>query len=303
MKTNSKNSNSLIVVIVLTYNQRDRTLQCLSSLFATINQQFQIIVWDNGSTDGTTEAIAKEFPKILAHHHHSNLGVASGRNSAAELAIKTFNPSHLLFLDNDMIVEPNFVNALLKPFAEDDKLGQTQAKLRFMHDKERLNDGGGAGINFILWRVKPVGFGEIDNGQYDTPKRCVSCGGAMMVRTDVFQKLGGFDEAFDPFGPEDLDFSLRLQRAGYYALYVPQAMAYHEVSHTFGKGYTEDYARHKSRHWLLFMLRHASLMQKSGFYLFGAPYLAVRTFMREAGKGNIKALRGIVRGMIDFKKN
>jgi GT2 family glycosyltransferase len=172
-----------------------------------------------------------------------------------------------------------------------------------MHDRNRLNDGGGARINFMLWKITPVGYGEVDQGQYDTPKPCVSCGGAMMVRADIFRELGGFDSVFDPFGPEDLDFSLRLKEAGYYALYVPEAVAYHRPSHTYGKGYTEDYARHKSQHWLLFMRRHASLIQKSGFYLLGAPYLAVRTFIREAGRGNIKALRGIVRGMLDLKRN
>jgi GT2 family glycosyltransferase len=172
-----------------------------------------------------------------------------------------------------------------------------------MDDRERLNDGGGAQINFMLWKVTPVGFGEIDAGQYDIPKRCVACGGAMMVRKDVFQKLGGFDTIFDPFGPEDLDFSLRLQKAGYYALYVPQAVAHHAVSHTFGEGYTEDYARHKSRHWFVFMNRYASLMQKLGFFLVGAPYLAARVLVREGRKGNLGAFRGLLMGPIDFFKS
>ena len=292
-----------VAVIILTHNQQDRTIKCLASLASANASDLHILLWDNGSSDGTTDAVKEAFPDVLVHANPSNLGVASGRNAAAELAIKTFNPIYLLFLDNDMLVEPGFVYALAAPFAESTKLGQTQAKLRFMHDRQRLNDGGGAQINFILWRITPVGFGEIDRGQYDTPKKCISCGGAMMVRTDVFQQLGGFDPVFDPFGPEDLDFSLRLQKAGYLALYVPGAVAYHRVSHTYGEGYTEDYVRHKSRHWLLFMHRHASFIQKAGFYLCGAPYLAARTFMREAARSNIKALRGIVRGMIDFRKN
>ena len=123
-----------------------------------------------------------------------------------------------------------------------------------------------------------------------------------MVRTDVFKQLEGFDSVFDPFGPEDLDFSLRLQKAGYTALYVPQAVAYHAVSHTFGEGYTEDYARHKFRHWYLFMRRHALLYQKLGFFLIGIPYLAVRVMIREGKKGNLGALRGLVAGMLDSYK-
>jgi GT2 family glycosyltransferase len=299
---NPKIKNSQIVILILTYNQRDRTLRCLSSLDVIKSPPFYLILWDNGSSDGTVEAVKETFPKVLLHHHPNNLGVASGRNAAAELAIKRFNPSYLLFLDNDMIVEPDFVGALLGPLVEDAKIGQTQAKLRFMYDCQRLNDAGGAKINFILWQVTPVGFGEIDNGQYDTRRKCISCGGAMMVRTDVFRKLQGFDSAFDPFGPEDLDFSLRLQKAGYTALYVPQAVAYHTVSHTFGKGYTEDYARHKFRHWYLFMRRHASVYQKLGFFLIGIPYLAVRVMIREGKKGNLGALRGLVAGMLDSYK-
>jgi GT2 family glycosyltransferase len=260
---------------------------------------FQVLVWDNGSQDNTAAAIQGRFPEVMVHYHPGNMGVAGGRNAAAELAIQTLQPTHLLFLDNDMLVEPNFVNALLQPLLEEENVGQTQAKLRFMGDRERLNDGGGARINFLLWQVTPVGYGEIDQGQYDTVKPCISCGGAMMVRTEIFQQLGGFDMTFNPFGPEDLDFSLRLQKADYKALYIPQAVAYHVVSHTFGAGYSEDYARHKSRHWFNLMRRHASPWQKLGFFCLGAPYLVIRIVLREGRKGNLGALRGILRGVFD----
>jgi hypothetical protein len=288
------------VVIILTMNQRDKTLQGLSSLMAVKEPPFDVLLWDNGSQDGTPEAVHKAFPEVLVHHHSSNLGVASGRNAAAELAIKTFNPSHLLFLDNDMLVEPNFVNALLQPFSKNDRVGQTQAKLRFMYDRERLNDGGGCQINFLLGRTKPVGYGEIDRGQHDAVKKCVACGGAMMVRTDLFQQLGGFDASFDPFGPEDLDFSLRLTKAGYDALYVPQAVAYHEVSHTFGEGYSDKYARLKSRHWFLFMKRHARFWEKIIFMAITAPWLFLRIMIRELRNKKFSSIRGLISGLWDF---
>jgi GT2 family glycosyltransferase len=199
-------------------------------------------------------------------------------------------------------VEPGFVSALYKPFESDGQMGQTQSKLRFMHDRSLINDGGGAQISFVFWRVKPVGFGEQDNGQYDAERPCISCGGAMMVRSDVFQQLNGFDPLFGPFGPEDLDFSLRLQGAGYKAMYIPKAVGYHQVSHTFGAGYSEEYARHKSRHWLLFMRRHANIWQKMAFYFFGAPILAVQVFIREAKRGNLGAIRGLMQGILNTKR-
>lgn len=289
-----------IAVIMLTLNQRDMTLQCLASLQAQTDVQFQVLVWDNGSRDGTVEAIGERFPNVLTHYSPTNLGVAAGRNAAANRAIETIQPAYLLFLDNDMVLEPGFVSSLVKPLEGNWQVGQVQAKLRFMHDPSRLNDGGGARINYLLWQSSPVGYKEIDRGQHDQVKRCIACGGAMMVRTAIFQQLHGFDTTFNPFGPEDLDFSLRLQQAGYLALYVPDAVAYHVVSHTYGRGYNQAYARHKSRHWFLFMRRHASPLQQAGFFLLGMPYLAVRTLIREGRKGNMAAIQGLVQGLLDL---
>jgi len=291
-----------ILVLLLTYNQKKKTLECLSDLLESEDIPFNVLVWDNGSQDDTLSAVREAFPQVLTHYSEENLGVAGGRNASAQMAIREYGATHLLFLDNDILVEPGFVRALFEPFESDPLLGQTQAKLRFMHDRSLINDGGGARISFVFWRVTPVGFGEPDQGQYDTPRPCISCGGAMMVRSDVFQHLNGFDPLFGPFGPEDLDFSLRLQKSGYGAMFIPKAVGYHQISHTYGAGYSEDYARHKSRHWLLFMRRHASLGQKVAFYLFGAPFLAVQVFVREAKRGNLDAIRGLVQGVLNLKK-
>ncbi len=290
-----------VVTIILTYNQLEQTRQCLNILLAS-GEVGQVLVWDNGSRDGTVERLHEQFPGVHVHGHPSNLGVAGGRNAAAALAIERYRPRYLLFLDNDILVEPGFGQALHKVLSSDERVGQVQAKLRFMHDRARLNDGGGARIDFLRWQITPVGFDELDQGQYDTIAPCISCGGAMMVRTEIFQQLSGFDMQFNPFGPEDLDFSLRLQKAGYRALYVPQAMGYHAVSHTFGKGYSEEYARHKAQHWFRFMRRHATPLQQATFFLLGAPYLAVRILLREGRRGNLGAVRGLARGVLDLAR-
>jgi len=291
---------AVAAVIILTMNQREMTLRMLDSFSAAERNGSHFVVWDNGSTDGTAEAIRDRFPDVEVHHHPENLGVASGRNAGAKLALEKFRPTHLVFLDNDMIVRPGFIQALAEPFATDATLGQTQAKLLFLHDPERINDGGGCRINFLLGETRPVAFRELDRGQCDKPSACVACGGAMMVRADIFEQLGGFDSGFDPFGPEDLDFSLRLQKAGYGALYAPGAVALHAVSHTFeGGNYTSTYARSKARHWLRFMRRHATPMQKLGFALIGAPLIAARITIREGLRGNPGAILGSVRGFVE----
>ncbi len=300
MNMQAMDAQPRVVVVMLTLNQRETTLRALRSMSPEERHRFAVVLWDNGSSDGTAEAVANEFPEVVVHHEPENLGVASGRNAGAKLAIERFDPTHLLFLDNDMVLQPGFPEALLAPFRDDDRVGQTQAKLLFLGDPQRINDGGGCQINFWTGRTDPVGFNEIDRGQCDSVAPCISCGGAMMVRVDLFQQLGGFDSIFDPFGPEDLDFSLRLQALGYKALYIPSAVAHHAVSHTFEGGeYTAVYARSKAKHWLRFLRRHGTPVQKLGFALVGAPVIAVRMTARELLRGNPGAVIGSVRGLFE----
>jgi GT2 family glycosyltransferase len=289
-----------VAVVMLTFNQRETTLRALGSFAPEERASAHFLLWDNASSDGTVEAVKQRFPEVRTHLSEKNLGVASGRNAGATLAMELFQPTHLLFLDNDLVMTPGFIRALTDAFERDPELGQAQAKLRSLQQPDRINDGGGCEISFWRGRTRPVGFDQVDTGQFDTPKPCVSCGGAMMVRAELFRELGGFDTAFDPFGPEDLDFSLRLQRRGYRALYVPSAMAYHQVSHTFegGGGYSATYARVKAQHWLRLLRRHGTVSQKLGFALVGAPLIVGRMAIREIGRGNPGALVGSLLGVL-----
>ena len=292
-----------IAVVILSFDQCEQTLRCLRHVLALTAAEgpFDVLLWDNGSQDGTASSVKVQHPSVLVHRCPRNLGVAGGRNAAARLAIETFNPGLLLFLDNDIVVREGFLRSLAEPFIHPNggRVGQTQAKLRLADQPELLNDGGGCRVQLWLGRTRPVGYGEVDRGQYDVPSRCVACGGAMLVRTDVFIELGGFDERFNPFGPEDLDFSLRLQSAGWEAWYVPAAVGFHDVNHTFGAaGYSEDYARHRAKHWMLMMRRHASPLDWLGFIFVGIPLIIGRVFVREGRRRNLAALRGLVRGAL-----
>ncbi len=292
-----------IAIVMLTLNQRDTTLRALKSIMPQVDADTQVLVWDNGSTDGTVAAVRREYPDVTAHHHPANLGVASGRNAGAKLAQELFKPEYLLFLDNDLVLRPGFIRALRETLDADPRVGQAQAKLLYLDEPTRINDGGGCRINFWLGVTDPVGFKEIDRGQCEKIAPCISCGGAMMVRAELFRELGGFDGIFDPFGPEDLDFSLRLQKLGFKAIYNPAAVALHEVNHTYeGGGYTAVYARSKAKHWLRFLRRHATPLQNAGFYAVGAPWIALRMVFREVLRGNPEAITGSIRGMLESLK-
>jgi GT2 family glycosyltransferase len=288
-----------VAIVMLTCNQRETTQRALESIGPSGLAQVRVLVWDNGSTDGTADAIASRFPDVLVHQSPQNRGVAGGRNAAAAMMLDRFAPEFLCFLDNDLVLAPGFIDALLAVLLERADVGQVQAKLRYLDRKDVIQDGGGCDITFWLGRTHPVGNGEPDSGQRDLVTQCVSCGGAMMVRSALFRELGGFDEAFNPFGPEDIDFSLRLQERGHRALYVPAAMAWHAVSHTFEPGgYSRTYASLKARHWIRFLRRHGSFRQQVGFFALGMPFLALKILVREGRRGNLGAVAGSLRGLL-----
>ena len=287
-------------IIVLTLDQRDTTLRLLKTLNKGLGADTRVLLWDNGSSDDTLASIRSQFPEVRAHRSDENLGVAKGRNRAAKLAICEWDPEFLLFLDNDMTVDPGFLAPLLTPLIEVAGVAQTTAKIRDLDDPERIYGAGGCRVRFWWGDTRHVGSGQLDQGQFDHGGDCVPSGGCMLVRANAFTSLDGFDETFSPYGPEDLDFGLRARAAGYRAIYVPESIVYHQSKpgRTFESGrYSETYATHRSRHWFLFMHRHASLTQRLGFYFIGAPYRLLVLALREARRGNLlPALRGLIQG-------
>src|SRR4030065_2289115 len=103
MKMCTPHRNAEIAVVMLTMNQKDKTLRCLESFREVKEPLYRILVWDNGSTDGTEEAVREAHPEGLFYRAPLNLGVAGGRNAGAEQAIRDINPAYLLFIDNDIV--------------------------------------------------------------------------------------------------------------------------------------------------------------------------------------------------------
>jgi GT2 family glycosyltransferase len=170
----SPNGGARVAVVMLTLNQRDTTLRALRSVMPQVGERDRVLVWGNGSTDGTVEAVRQAFPEVLAHHHPENLGVASGRNAGAKMAMSSFDPGYLLFLDNDLVLQPGYLAAMVQTLDTEPTVGQVQSKLLYLDEPNRINDGGGCHINFWLGRTKPVGFRQIDRGQWDQPAPCIS---------------------------------------------------------------------------------------------------------------------------------
>jgi GT2 family glycosyltransferase len=287
--------------VLLTWNQLEQTRRCLQSFVEAGYPLSRVVLWDNGSTDGTDEAIISEFPDVTYHHHPTNQGVASGRNRAALLAVQKLSASHLLFLDNDMVVTPGFLESLCEPFTTEPGQAQAMAKIRFFDEPERLHSAGGQVVNFALGIKTGIGYREIDRGQHNVRKSCLPSGGATLVAASVFLELDGFDSVFDPFGTEDLDFALRVREAGYLGTYIPEAVVYHDYQRKTASGNGGDsYIAARVRHWMILLHRHATLPQQLGFYLGGAIVGFVKVAIRQVLSGNASALKGIPKGVGDY---
>jgi len=286
-----------VAAIVVGLDRLAKTRACVASLLRSEGCDPQVLVLDNGSSDGTGDKIASEFPSVLVRHVPVNLGAAGGRNRAVAEATEAWEPELLWFVDDDAEVDVRAGAALEAVFREEggDRLGAAAAKIRYPGTPTRIYVAGGSELR--LWRgaTTPRGMGELDTGQYDRRDACVPGAGCLMVRRVAFEQVAGFDTAYDPYGYEDLDFSLRLIEEDWEILYVPEALAWHERGNTLGRGeYTADYARIKRRNWFRFLRRHGSPLDRMGFWTIGAPLRLGCTFIRQIRRGNLPAVGGLL---------
>lgn len=251
----------LVAVVVLNMDKREDTLACLESVFALDYAPFRAIVVDNGSRDGSPEAVARSFPQAELLRNEENLGAASGRNAGTRRAVDLLDPSYLLFLDNDTLVERRYLHRLVEALEKDEAAGFAFGKgYRAYPSRTILSTG--MRFHRYTGRIEDVGGGQPDEGQYDTPRYedgCASFG--VLARRALIERLGGFDPRYDPYGFEDLDLCLRGARLGMRTLYVPEAVIHHK-GYRVGRGPVASYERSKARNYLRLVREHTSALQK-----------------------------------------
>ena len=214
-----------ISIIIPTYNRKNDLMQCLASVKNLLYYELEIVVVDNASTDGTYENVKKVFPQVKIIRNNKNLGVSGGRNTGLKYINK--NTKFILFLDHDIIVEKDLVNELLKVMNKDEKMGIATPKIYYYEDKSVIW-AVGTSINLITGKITMNGENQRDEGQFNQIRDVQVAPAVIMVKREVIQKIGGFDE--DYFATyEDTDFCFRAKKVGYRIIYVPRARAFHKV--------------------------------------------------------------------------
>lgn len=218
-----------VSIIILNLNGLPYILQCLDSVAKLSGPRAdrEVLVIDNGSTDGSLSVIAKTFPWARIIPLGKNTGFSFAANHGASLATGDI----LVFLNNDIRVTATWLTELIAPI-EQGRADATSAKM-FMMDGKRLNFGG-AGMN-IHGIGFQQGFEQPDGPAFSKEKDILfACGGAMAVTRDVFKKCKGFDQRFFAYY-EDVDLGWRMWLLGYTVRYVPAAVCFHHHSATSAK--------------------------------------------------------------------
>jgi GT2 family glycosyltransferase len=217
-----------LTVAVATYNGRELVATLLDSLAAQSFRDFQIVVVDDASSDGTPEWLAERAPDVEVIVHPRNRGVTAALNTGLRAARSEF----VALLNNDVELTPDCLGELVRALREDPAAGSACPKLLSADDRARI-DGAGDVFEWggTAWRR---GHGQRDVGQYDREQPIFgACAGAAVYRRSTLDAVGLLDEDFFA-GYEDVDWSFRAQLIAHGCRYVPGAIAYHVGGATLG---------------------------------------------------------------------
>ena len=221
------NAAPKVGVALLNWNGYADTAVCLASLRESEFRPARILVFDNGSTDGSVERLETEFPEIELVRGGENLGFAEGNDRAAQ-ALLAAGMDYVWVLNNDTRIEPGCLGALVAALEADPALGAASAKIWFMDERKPLCYAG-ARCHPWTFAVEWRGLWETDAGQYDRPEDVQLLSGCcMLIRAETIRRIGLFNREFFAYS-EDLDWSLRARAAGIRLRYVPQAQLWHKL--------------------------------------------------------------------------
>ncbi|HVN77231.1 MAG TPA: glycosyltransferase [Thermoanaerobaculaceae bacterium] len=216
----------LVTVVVVNFNGRHHLERCLPALFATAGVEFEVVVADNGSTDGSAELIARRWPEAKVLAIGRNVGFGAANNRAAAAARGEF----VAFLNNDTEVEPGWLTALLEPLQADPEIGASCSTLRLLGFRDLLNGRGGgmtsAGYGYDIDFMVPVERPPATGPAEPWHDVLFPTAAAALVRRREFLDIGGFDPAIFMYH-EDVDLGLRIWLAGRRVVCCVRSIVYH----------------------------------------------------------------------------
>lgn len=283
-----------VSVVTPNYNGKDFLYAYFESLNKNSNEIGEVIIVDNGSSDGSQEFIRNyrekvDFPIILIENSQ-NLGFAEAVNQGISKA----RYDYIFSLNNDAVVEKSAILELLNLLNTDGRIFSVSSKMVQFNNPELIDD---AGDDYtLLAYTKKRGNNQNLNNFIEVSEIFSSCAGAALYRKDLLEELDGFDSEFFAY-MEDVDLGYRARINGYKNLFCPNAIVYHIGSATTGSQYNEFKVRLAARNNVLVVYKNLPTLQKIVNILFlFLGFLIKYLFFLKKGFGPIY-LEGLKEGL------
>ncbi len=216
-------------VIIPNWNGKDLLKDCLDSLLQQTFKNFEIILMDNASSDGSVEWTVKNYSGVRVIKLDENFGFAKAINEG----VKASKAKYVVFLNNDTETDKQWLKNLVKCAENHPEVISVNSKLLNFSDRKKI-DGLGILINEV-GQARSIGWNETDTGQYQKEKYIFGAtGGASLFKRLDFIKVGLFDENYFMYS-EEVDFAFRAQFQGYKSIHCPGAIVYHKHKATAKK--------------------------------------------------------------------
>jgi len=271
-----------VSIIILNWNGLNDTLECLESLKKISYPNYEVIVVDNGSKGNDADILKTKYDDyIKLIQNDNNYGFAEGNNIAIRFLLNHSNPDYFLLLNNDTIVDPQFLSELVKVAENNKNTGIVGPKTYLYQIPDRLQL---AWYKVDMYRGKAIHVGSLayDQGQYDKITSVdYMQGSSLLIKKSVLENVGLFDAKFFCYW-EETDLCFRVKQAGYKIFYVPQAKIRHKkIANTqpwyktiLKKNKISDYEiYYMTRNNLWFMKKHATRNQ---FIIFTLYFFIIR---------------------------
>lgn len=223
-----------VIVLILSYDGKYLLEDSVSSYLNNEYPNYEVVVIDNGSVDGTKEYVEQTFPAAKVIRLEQNQGYSGGFNFGLDYAFNQAKADHVLITNNDVKVDSQIIAELVKVAEADEKIGYVTGKAYYYDHPETLQSAGKY-EDPIKWNGEHIGGREVDRGQYDqVTERCFIDDIFMLVSRPLYLETGGYDTNFF-FQAEEYDWQARGKAAGYRIMYTPYAKLWHKESMTVGK--------------------------------------------------------------------
>lgn len=264
----------LVSVVIPTFNRKEKLIRLIQSVQKSTYKNLEIIVVDDASTDGTYEVVKKAFPKVKIIRNEKELLLASSRN----VGIKNSNGAFVFLIDDDNVVNSATISSLTKTMSKDESIGVVGPIMYYHGDKKRIWC---AGItrNMFTSKTNIKGRNQIDTGQFNEVIDSDDFPNAFLVRKEVFNKIGLFDDENFPIHYDEADFCKRLKNVGYNILMNPNAKIWHDMPLITSKKdlfryfhmQNESRAYYTAKNRVVYMKKYATRVQYFIFTLFFMP--------------------------------